>query len=142
METGLELSSPGWIVLLNGTSSAGKSTLARALHELLPERYYYRSLDHFRQGYADRYWFADDGTLFRRVMKAYLLSLRALALLGHNVIAEAVITPDRLGTYLNPLHRLPGLPRWCALPSGSCAAARVGANRPIQWTARSRRTEC
>jgi chloramphenicol 3-O phosphotransferase len=101
METGLEQSSPGWIVLLNGTSSAGKSTLARALHELLPEPYYYRSLDHFRQGYADRYWLADDGTLFRRVMHAYLLSLRALASLGHNVIAEAVITPDRLDMYLS-----------------------------------------
>lgn len=90
----------GRIVLLNGTPSSGKSTIARALHELLDEAYYYRSLDEFRKGYLDRYWLTDDGTLFLRVLQGYLLSLRDLASLGHNIIAEAVVTPERLEMYL------------------------------------------
>lgn len=90
----------GQIVLLNGTPSSGKSTLARALQARLVAPYFHRSLDDFRQGYLDRHWLADDGTLFRRVLEGYLLSLRAMASLGHNLIAEAIITPDRLERYL------------------------------------------
>lgn len=88
------------IVFLNGAPSSGKSTVAHALHELLDEPYYYRSLDDFRRGYLDRYWLTDDGTLFRSVLHGYLLSLRNLAVLGHNIIAEAVVTPERLEDYL------------------------------------------
>lgn len=93
-------SNKGRIILLNGPPSSGKSTLAAALQGLLEEPYYHRSLDDFRRGYPDRYWLADDGTLFRRVLQGYLLSLHAMASVGHNIIAEAVITPDRLERYL------------------------------------------
>lgn len=100
MATEPERSTTGRIIFLNGTPSSGKSTLARALRELLDEAYYYCSLDDFRQGYLDRYWLADDGTLFQRLLQGYLLSLRGLASLGHNSIAEAVVTPARLENYL------------------------------------------
>lgn len=92
--------SQGSIIFLNGTPSSGKSTLAGVLQDTLAEPHYHRSLDHFRQGYPDRCWREDDGTLFRRVLHAYLLSLHTLVSLGHHVIAEAVITPDRLDHYL------------------------------------------
>jgi chloramphenicol 3-O phosphotransferase len=46
---------PGKIILLNGSSSAGKTTLAIALQQLLPEPYQHIALDQFRDGLAGRY---------------------------------------------------------------------------------------
>jgi chloramphenicol 3-O phosphotransferase len=37
----------GTIIYLNGTSSAGKTTLSQQLLEVLPEKYYYMSLDQY-----------------------------------------------------------------------------------------------
>jgi chloramphenicol 3-O phosphotransferase len=42
--------SRGTIIFLNGTSSAGKTTLAHALQERLPEAYQHMALDQFRDG--------------------------------------------------------------------------------------------
>lgn len=39
----------GTIIYLNGTSSAGKTTLSKQLLEVLPEKYYYLSLDQYNQ---------------------------------------------------------------------------------------------
>lgn len=39
---------PGKIILLNGASSSGKSTLARALQEQLPLPFWHYSIDHLR----------------------------------------------------------------------------------------------
>jgi chloramphenicol 3-O phosphotransferase len=38
---------PGNIILLNGTSSAGKSTLSKALQDVLDEPYLHTGIDHF-----------------------------------------------------------------------------------------------
>lgn len=38
---------PGQIILLNGTSSAGKSTIAKKLQEILPHPYLHTGIDHF-----------------------------------------------------------------------------------------------
>lgn len=38
---------PGQIILLNGTSSAGKSTIAKQLQETLPQPYLHTGIDHF-----------------------------------------------------------------------------------------------
>jgi chloramphenicol 3-O phosphotransferase len=46
---------PGTIILLNGSSSAGKTTLAIALQQLLPEPYQHIALDQFRDGLGGRY---------------------------------------------------------------------------------------
>ena len=45
----------GTIIFLNGTSSAGKTTLARTLQELMDEPYQHVALDQFRDGMADKY---------------------------------------------------------------------------------------
>ena len=45
----------GGVILLNGTSSAGKTTLARAIQDLSPTPLQHISLDHFRDGMAGRY---------------------------------------------------------------------------------------
>lgn len=100
---------PGCIVFLNGPPSVGKSTVARAVQELLDKPFFHLSLDDFSQGYPERCWRADDGTLFRSMLRGYLLCLRALVSAGHNVIAESVVTPDRLDTYLTLFAELPVL---------------------------------
>ena len=86
-------------MLLNGPPSCGKTALARALQRSLPEPWFHRSLDDFRAGYLEQSWESDDGTLFDRVMAGYLASLRALALEGIDLLAEAVITPGRRRAY-------------------------------------------
>ena len=45
----------GRIILLNGASSAGKTTLAITLQQLLPEPWHHIALDQFRDGIAGRY---------------------------------------------------------------------------------------
>ncbi len=45
----------GRIVLINGTSSAGKTTLALALQRLAPDYWHYWALDQFRDGMPPRY---------------------------------------------------------------------------------------
>jgi len=47
--------SNGSIILLNGTSSAGKTTVARAIQDVNPTPLQHISLDHFRDGMAGRY---------------------------------------------------------------------------------------
>jgi chloramphenicol 3-O phosphotransferase len=97
----------GRVVLLNGPPSCGKTTLARALLPQLDDPWFHRSLDDFRAGYLDRYWLADDGTLFERVVHGYVGALRAMAVAGNNVIAEAVITPARAELYATTFRDLP-----------------------------------
>lgn len=98
----------GRVVLLNGAPSSGKTTIARALWEVLEPPHWYRSLDDFRKGYTDHQWDVargpwsgpGDRPLFRLLVKGYLGALRAMALAGHHVISESVILPSNLETYL------------------------------------------
>jgi chloramphenicol 3-O phosphotransferase len=82
------------IVFLNGTPSAGKSTLARALHPRLEEPTYYRSLDEFLLGIQSRFW-SSPGVpgLFADMREAWLAGLRAVAQRGHPVLSESVMFP-------------------------------------------------
>jgi chloramphenicol 3-O phosphotransferase len=45
----------GRIILLNGSSSAGKTTLAITLQQLLPDPWHHVALDQFRDGMGGRY---------------------------------------------------------------------------------------
>lgn len=47
--------SPGGVILLNGSSSAGKTTLAQMLQQILPEPWQLISLDQFRDGLPARF---------------------------------------------------------------------------------------
>ena len=46
---------PGKVILLNGSSSAGKTTLAQMLQQILPEPWQLISLDQFRDGLPARF---------------------------------------------------------------------------------------
>ena len=96
------------MTLLNGAPSSGKTTLARALQQVLEPARWHRSLDDFRQGYLDKHWApargpwskAPERPLFQLLVEGYLRSLRAMALVGHNLISESVILPSSRDLYL------------------------------------------
>ena len=98
----------GHVTLLNGAPSSGKTTLARALQQVLEPARWHRSLDDFRQGYLDKHWApargpwsrAPERPLFQMLVEGYLRSLRAMALVGHNLISESVILPSSRELYV------------------------------------------
>ena len=119
---------PGKIIFLNGTSSAGKTTLAHALQELLPEPFIHVALDQFRDGLPDKYRglnapegtsghkglnvvpvtctekpftaikFGDDGRTLLRGMRR---AMAAMVDEGNNIIIDdIVLEPEFLADYL------------------------------------------
>ncbi len=78
------------IIILNGASSSGKTTLCRALQDVLPEPYILLEEDRFVYGtYHPKY--LQPGSveeIFRKTMLGYYRSLRAFALSGHHVLAD------------------------------------------------------
>jgi chloramphenicol 3-O phosphotransferase len=59
----------GQIIFLNGTSSAGKSTLAAALQKTLPEPYLYLALDDYLARFSPSFW-QDQGLGWSRFLPA------------------------------------------------------------------------
>ena len=78
------------IIILNGASSSGKTTLCRALQDVLPEPYILLEEDRFVYGtYHPKY--LQPGSveeIFRKTMLGYYRSLCAFALSGHHVLAD------------------------------------------------------
>ena len=111
-------SMPGKIIFLNGTSSSGKTSLAYALQELLPEQWLHIALDQFRDGMPAKYRglnspegstgasglnvvpvtdgetpytairFGDNGKVMLSGMRR---AIRALADAGNNIIIDDII---------------------------------------------------
>jgi chloramphenicol 3-O phosphotransferase len=105
----IQPASSGHIIFINGIPNAGKTTLAGAVQHALDEPYWHLSLDDFLRGYTDRHWLGPSPPSFTRIMDGYLRSLRQFALCGNNIVAEAVITPNRVDTYLELFGDLPVL---------------------------------
>ena len=95
-------------MLLNGSPSAGKTTLAKAVQEAAPIPLFHLSLDDFLDGYLRRF-LKGDGTLFSRLLPGYLGALSQLALAGNDVVAEAVIIPERVLLYKEAFAEVPVL---------------------------------
>jgi chloramphenicol 3-O phosphotransferase len=95
----------GRVVLLNGTSSAGKTTLARALQRaLLPEIWFHIQVDLLRDAHPDRNLAppgeAPRGITATSFLRAIPASLRALAAHGDNLIIDDVFGPTQLKNYV------------------------------------------
>src|SRR4051812_18538858 len=101
---------PGNIILINGTSSAGKSTLAKALQEVLDEPYLHSGLDHFLHSmppstfrYADNPadTAADGWLLYFR--EAQMVDLPRIGPQGLRIIRgiyEAIAAYSRIGNHV------------------------------------------
>jgi chloramphenicol 3-O phosphotransferase len=90
----------GRVILLNGTPSSGKTTLANALHDAFPTPSFFIGLDEFRLAVPARFWVGDGvRTLFDPMVEAWLRCLREVATRGIHVIAEAAIIPKTQTLY-------------------------------------------
>ncbi len=125
----------GKIVFLNGTSSAGKTTLAHALQEVLVEPYIHVALDQFRDGLPARfrglnaplgsegdrglnvvpvvngervYTDVRFGETGKRVLRGMRRAIVALAAEGNNIIIDDIILhPEFLDDYVAVFAALP-----------------------------------
>ena len=94
--------SPGTIIILNGTSSSGKTSIVKALQPILEEPYLDAGLDKFLWMLPERYlegplW--DDvlgladraGLVGPRLVAGMHQVIAALSIAGNNVIADHVL---------------------------------------------------
>jgi len=100
---------PGSIILINGASSAGKSTLARALQKQLDEPFWHLSIDHLRDSGVlplDRVRAGDFSWKSMRpaFFQGFHNALPAIAAAGNNLVVEHIIeTSEWLNTLLKLL---------------------------------------
>ncbi len=99
----------GVVVLLNGSPSAGKTTLARAVQGASAKPLFHRSLDDFLAGYLGSFRERDRGTLFKQVLIGYVHSLAQLADAGNDIVAESVIIPEWVPLYTEAFATVPVL---------------------------------
>jgi chloramphenicol 3-O phosphotransferase len=125
---------PGTIILLNGTSSSGKTTLAKALQGLLDQPYFHVSFDQFQQTFPPGFLVLGDGVnpatvdgwlaVFRddalvevrigpaghRLVTGLYRAFAGLASVGNNLIVDDVIYhPDVLLEAIQAFADLPVL---------------------------------
>jgi chloramphenicol 3-O phosphotransferase len=126
--------STGTIIFLNGTSSSGKTTLALALQEILPEPYLHIALDQFRDGMPAKYRGLNSpegtpgamglnvvpvmndagaytdiqfGSMGCRMLKGMRRAIACMARTGNNIIIDDIImNDDFLHDYLDALEEL------------------------------------
>lgn len=91
----------GHVIFLNGTSSSGKTTIAKALQDKLPEPYMYVSIDDFFSMYPERFLEPtskeeDDvlARLFPAIVSGFHMSVASLAQSGNNIIVDHVLQED------------------------------------------------
>jgi chloramphenicol 3-O phosphotransferase len=82
----------GQIIFLNGASSSGKSTVAKALQEALEEPYMHVSVDRFFEMLHPRFHEAQlPREVMMAVMQGFHRSVAGLASAGNNVIVDHVL---------------------------------------------------
>ncbi len=84
----------GHVIYLNGASSSGKTTLARALQGVLPEPYYHLSVDAFagmliRRPGLGGVW--DGDVVGPKFGRGFVGCVRAMARAGNNIVVDDVL---------------------------------------------------
>jgi chloramphenicol 3-O phosphotransferase len=85
----------GMIIFLNGTSSAGKTSIAQALLTITPLPLIHLSVDQFILAIPTHYWAANDretiDRTFANIISGYHHCIAALAATGNYVLADHVL---------------------------------------------------
>ncbi|MBP0457870.1 AAA family ATPase [Streptomyces bomunensis] len=80
---------PGTVILLNGTSSSGKSSIAEALLPLLAETYFHMPVDAFHAMRVDRDIADDDlQAEIDRTSKGFHRAVAGMAAAGNNLVVD------------------------------------------------------
>lgn len=77
----------GKVILISGTSSSGKSTLAKGLQKSLAEPFLHLQLD----SYIEMLPRTDDGDMFRRMVRGLNRSIAVMSEEGNNLIVDHVL---------------------------------------------------
>jgi len=97
----------GKIIFLNGVSSAGKTTLAKALQKKLSEPFYLLANDMFCDMASEKFWDINATETCDRALKGLYHTIKTFSDIGINVIVDDVLLNegyDRLGECLGLLH--------------------------------------
>ena len=99
----------GKIIVLNGVSSAGKSTLARTLQNRLSEPYYILANDTFCDMSPDKFIESDAHETYSRALIGMYHTIKTFSEIGINVIVDDVFLkennpPNRLEECLKLIH--------------------------------------
>lgn len=81
----------GKIIFLNGVSSAGKTTLAKALQDCFEDRYFYLSADNFFHTAPSKYYEQDFVSNLQAAMSGMHHAIRAYSDAGMNVVVDHVL---------------------------------------------------
>lgn len=108
----------GKIIILNGVSSSGKTTLAQALQNKLPEPYMFLSIDGILRMMPERSRDDIDGTI-RHCQSVLHRMIRLLSDMGMNVIVDNIMLAyfDTLQECIDVLHAYPVLLVHVACPA-------------------------
>ncbi|MBJ6624076.1 chloramphenicol phosphotransferase CPT family protein [Streptomyces sp. I4(2020)] len=85
----------GRIIFLNGTSSSGKSSIARELLEMLEEPYFHMPVDSFHRMRTSREIDADRlPDVLHRTWRGYHRAVAGMAAAGNNVVVDHVLSEE------------------------------------------------
>jgi len=85
------------IILLNGVSSSGKSTLGLALQDTLPDKYFLFSQDGFSEIWPYKYWKDDPDGIYIEAMKYMNQTIRMMAASGAHIIIDHLFLDNYTG---------------------------------------------
>lgn len=83
-------SQPGLIILLNGTSSAGKTTLMKALHDIY-DTFHVASIDTYSRNHTHGLW--------GKVYYDFYKDIKKQAKLGTNILVDTVLYHEKYSAY-------------------------------------------
>jgi len=93
----------GKIILLNGVSSSGKSTLGLALQDVLPEKYFLFSQDGFSESWPYKYWKNDHDGIYIETMEYMNKTVQMLAKSGVNIIIDHLFLDNKKENATGPI---------------------------------------
>lgn len=104
----------GRIIILNGVSSSGKTTLARGLQARLDQPYFWIANDTFCDMVPEKYWEQDWVTSINQALTAMVYTIRTFSDLGLNTIVDQVFLRNETEGAILPkcVEVLSGCPVW------------------------------